>query len=284
MKINKLKKIGIVITNWNSLKYTLDFIKAFNRFRSQGSNLVIVNNSPEDNQKLLKEKSQTVKIINTNKNLGYAGGLNQGIRQLLQDGKTDWFLLMNNDVKLTKKFFDDLLEVKDENTIYSPVILNVENDIVQNTGGKLVLHYGGAINLNKGSQFQEIVKIEPDFLSGCCLFMNRKVIEKVGELNELYESYYEDVDYSFRARKEGIKLEILWDTPLRHYHSMSTKNISGYKDFLITRNSLWFARRDLAFSRKQIFIFFAVVIGFFWVLPRPKNLPYYFNGVIKGLT
>lgn len=278
-----MKKIGIVITNWNSLKYTLGFIKDFKRLRPQGSTLVIVNNSPEDNTRLLKEKSKIITIINTDKNLGYAGGLNQGILYLKDKTEVDWFMLMNNDVKLTKEFFADLLKLENQNTIYSPVIINVEDDIVQNTGGKLVLYYGGTLNLNKGNQFQEMVKAEPDFLSGCCLFMNRKVIEKVGELDEFYESYYEDVEYSFRARKKGIKLEVLWDTPLRHYHSMSTKNISGYKDFLITRNSLWFARKDLIFPRKYIFIFFAVVIGFFWVLPRPKNLPFYFKGVIKGL-
>lgn len=278
-----MKKLGIVIVNWNSLKYTLEFSNAFKKLRPQGSILVVVNNSPEDNEKLSKISSDTVIVLNTNGNLGYAGGLNRGIKYLQKDKRVDWYLLINNDVKLTKDFINDLLQVTDTNTIYSPVIVNMHDDIVQNTGGDMRIFIGGTVNLNKGKHFEKIIRKTPDFLSGCCLFMHKNVVEKVGEMDEFYESYYEDIDYSFRARRKGVKLEVLWNTKLRHHHSMSTKNISGYKDFLITRNSIWFAQKDLSFPRKQIFVFFGILVGFFYVLPRPRNLPFYFRGVKEGL-
>lgn len=279
-----MKKLGIVIVNWNSLKYTLEFIKTFESLKLSKSFIIIINNSPKDNQKLDELRSESIRLVNTNENLGYAGGLNKGIKYLLENTDSEWILLVNNDVKLTQELFYAFDNLEDKNTIYSPVIVNTNDDIVQNTGGGIRVYLGGTINLNKGVEFNKIKKLDPDFISGCCMYMHKDVIKKVGYFDEEYGSYFEDVDFSLRAKEKGIKLQILWDTMLRHYHSMSTKNISGFKDFLITRNSLWFARRDLKFPKKQIFMFFAVVVGFFSILPRPKNLPFYFRGVIKGLT
>jgi GT2 family glycosyltransferase len=195
----------------------------------------------------------------------------------------DWILLINNDVKIDSKFIERLRSLKDRNTIYSPVITNHDSDIVQNTGGKLVLLYGGTINLNKGVQIQDIKKVDPDFLSGCCLFFHKEVLEKVGYLDESYGSYYEDVEWCFRAREKGVSLEVLWDLTLPHYHSMSTSNNSGFKDYLIAKNSIKFAKSDLNKFNASVFIFFSMLTGFLWVLPRPKNLPYFFRGVKDGL-
>lgn len=278
-----MKKIGIVIVNWNSLKYTNSFISDFKSISPTDSTLVVVNNSKEDNTQLLKKQSKNIKIINTNSNLGYAGGLNKGIEYLKKKTECDWFLLINNDVKLTRELFSDLLNVEDTNTIYSPVILNINNDIVQNTGGRINIWVGGAINLNKEKLYKDIKKVNPDFVSGCCMFVSKDVIIKVGDFEESYGSYCEDVDFCVRAVKGGVRLEILWDTVLRHYHSMSTKNISGYKDYLITRNVLWFARRNIIGLKKYLFILNSIVVNFFTILTRYRNLKHYFTGVRDGL-
>lgn len=277
-----MNKIGTIIVNWNSLQFTLDFLEMYRNSHIKGDQLVLVNNSPEDNDEVLKIKEKYIKVINTNKNLGYAGALNKGMNYLDKED-IDWILLINNDVKIDSKFIERLRSLKDRNTIYSPVITNHDSDIVQNTGGKLVLLYGGTINLNKGVQIQDIKKVDPDFLSGCCLFFHKEVLEKVGYLDESYGSYYEDVEWCFRAREKGVSLEVLWDLTLPHYHSMSTSNNSGFKDYLIAKNSIKFAKSDLNKFNASVFIFFSMLTGFFWVLPRPKNLPYFFRGVKDGL-
>lgn len=277
-----MKKLGIVTVNYRSLKYTLQFVEGISK-SIKDFVLVVVNNSPEDNDRLLEESSEFIIIINTNDNHGYSGGLNIGIDYLQQNTDSDWILLINNDVKLTKSFFNDLMSLEDENTVFSPTIVNIHNDIVQNTGGKLNIWIGGALNINKGKKIHKTTKTKPDFLSGCCLFMSMKVLDKVGKLNDNYGSYCEDMDFSYRAIEKGVKLEVLWDTILRHYHSMSTKSIPGYKDFLITRNLLWFAKKNLKFPRRQILIFNSIVVGFFTILTRPQNLSFFFKGVIEGL-
>lgn len=277
-----MKPIGVVTVNYRSLKYTFEFAEAIGKTLDNHL-LVIVNNSPEDADKLKKLESKNIVIINTKKNVGYSGGLNLGMKHILQETKIEWLLIGNNDVIITKGFVEKLPDLTDQNTIYSPVIMNVNDDIVQNTGGKVGILYGGTINVNKGKHIKKVKKVQPDFLSGCFLYFHKSVLEKVGFFDEEYESYFEDVDFSMRARKKGVKLEIVWDWILRHYHSMSTKHNSGEKDYLIARNAIYFAKKDLTGLKKYIFIFSAIIIGFFWVLPRPKNLPFYFKGVMKGL-
>jgi len=264
------------------LKYTFEFAEAIGKTLDNHL-LVIVNNSPEDADKLKKLESKHIVIINSERNVGYSGGLNLGMEYIIQKTQIEWLLIGNNDVIITDEFIKKLSGLTDENTIYSPVIMNVNDDIVQNTGGNVGILYGGTINVNKGKNFSEIKKVQPDFLSGCFLFFHKAVIEKVGLFDEEYESYFEDVDFSMRARRKGVRLEIVWDWILRHYHSMSTKHNSGEKDYLIARNAIYFAKKDLTSIRKYVFIFSAIVIGFFWVLPRPKNLPFYFKGIMKGL-
>ena len=280
--LNILKQIGVVTVNYRSLDYTLQFVQSVGKTLDNYL-LVIVNNSPEDADKLKKLKNKNVVIINSKGNIGYSGGLNSGMKYIIENTKIDWLLIGNNDVIITSEFVEKLPKLSDQNTIYSPVIMNVEDDIVQNTGGNVGIIYGGTININKGKLISEIKKVQPDFLSGCFLYFHKSILDKVGYFDEEYESYFEDVDFSMRARKKGVKLEIVWDWLLRHYHSMSTKHNSGEKDYLIARNAIYFAKKDLTSLKKYVFILSSIVIGFFWVLPRPKNLPFYFKGVISGL-
>ena len=78
----------------------------------------------------------------------------------------------------------------------------------------------------------------PDFLSGCCFLLSRKVIEEVGYFDEDYHSYYEDVDFSISAKRKGYILSIIPEAKLWHYHSASTESVPEYKIRMISRNSI----------------------------------------------
>ena len=131
--LNILKQIGVVTVNYRSLDYTLQFVQSVGKTLDNYL-LVIVNNSPEDADKLKKLKNKNVVIINSKGNIGYSGGLNSGMKYIIENTKIDWLLIGNNDVIITSEFVEKLPKLSDQNTIYSPVIMNVEDDIVQNTG------------------------------------------------------------------------------------------------------------------------------------------------------
>lgn len=275
-------KVSIVTVNWGTYEQTCGFSESLLNQTYANFEIVVVNNSPEENGLFGSwEKSKKIHVVNTGKNLGYSGGLNAGMKYALEKLEADYLLLTNNDVEVSKNLIRDFLSVADDETIYAPLILKRNTGVVQNTGGKLSIVVGGTINLNKDRNISKIKKIDPDFLSGCMLFLHKNVVERIGYFDERFGSYYEDVDYCIRAKDQGISLKILWDLKIRHFHSMSTRGKCGYKIYLITRNSLLFARKHLEGIKKLIFIFSSISRGFVQYLFN--NFRFYLKGVKEGL-
>jgi GT2 family glycosyltransferase len=126
-------------------------------------------------------------------------------------------------------------------------------------------------------------KIPPDYFSGCVLFMHRSVIETVGFFDETFGTYYEDVDFCYRAKKLGIGMESLWDVTARHFHSYSTKGENTHKIYLLNRNQILFARKHLRGLPRVVFIIAAVIRGFLSNL-NAKRLKSYLSGIKEGFS
>ncbi len=277
--------IGIVTVNWNAYEITVKFAEQLLENNLQNFTLVIVNNSPEEDTAFDQTPlcyDPKIQLIHAGANLGYSGGLNLGIKTLMQQPEVRQFLLMNNDVEFDKDFLQRMsLEGNDSNTIYSPVVMLRDTVLVQNTGGAVHLWLGGAMNLNKNVPIERIRKRKPDFLSGCILFMERPVVEKVGFFDEIYGSYWEDVDYCYRAKRLGIRLEVLWDVTANHFHSYSTKGNSDYKSYLLNRNQILFAKKHLTLLPRILFSTMAIVRGFIQAILTGR-MGSYFQGVKEG--
>lgn len=190
---------------------------------------------------------------------------------------------MNNDTSFEADFLEKLLETAVADTISSPVILYHETDVVQNTGGRISTLVGGSRNLNKGVRFELLKRKAPDFLSGCCMFMHRDVVPRVGLFERRYHSYYEDADFCLRARDLGISLKIIWDLKLWHAHSASTRSQPGQKVRLLSRNGILFARERLRPPRRSLFILAGILRGFLQHAGR-KTFSSYLRGVKEGLS
>lgn len=279
--------IGIVTVNWNGFAVTSSLVMLIIEHCPAPFQLVVVNNSPEEKESFDKSAlyhHPGIRVIHASKNTGYSGGLNTGIRLLLLSPEISYILLMNNDVEIEADFFRQMQAGgAQHDCIYAPLILLRDTELVQNTGGKLVTWLGGTINLNKNVPLAQIHRQQPDFLSGCVLFMHREVVETVGLFDETFGSYYEDVDYCLRAVTYGIRMEILWDLRVRHFHSHSTKGDSSYKVYLLNRNQILFARKSLSWTKRVIFIAAAILRGLLMNLST-KRIKAYFQGVKDGLS
>jgi GT2 family glycosyltransferase len=278
--------IGIVTVNWHGFEVTRNLVAQILKNDVQPLRLVVINNSPEEKVQFDADALFTndmIAVIHSAENIGYAGALNQGIKMLLAVPEVSNFLLMNNDVEIAENFLSQMLaEAQRPDRIYAPLILYRDTDRVQNTGGKLHLWLGGTINLNKDTPVSQIRKIAPDFLSGCILFMHRTVVDKVGLFDERFGSYYEDLDYSLRARAAVVVIEILWQIEARHFHSYSTQGDGSYKVYLLNRNQILFAKKHLPPIQREFFIISAVLRGFLQNLPGGR-FPAYLRGVQEGL-
>src|SRR3989344_7276867 len=120
-----MKKIYIVILNYNGYEDTLILLKSLPKLKADGYKLftVIVDNGSTDqsvNQlSAVSSQLKLDKVIENKKNLGFAKGNDRGIKYGLDHG-ADYILLLNNDTKTIDNFLPSLLKINAD--IASPVV------------------------------------------------------------------------------------------------------------------------------------------------------------------
>lgn len=265
-------KVSIIIVNWNGYIDTLECLKSLENIEYPNYEVVIVDNGSTDNSVLeIKKHYPKHLLIETNENLGFAGGNNVGIRYALDHG-TDQILLLNNDTVVDKYFLKKLVDhsISNQNIgIVGPLIYYFKEK-------KKLWWQGGNFDFwfNFCDYSFDKVPEKPyqsSFISGCALLIKKDVIEKIGLLNEDYFLYYEDADWCFRAKKEGynctiIPSSIIWHKvssssgsslkPQNQYYFIRNKMLFAFRNFSIFKFVLFIVPYSLKFLGKTIFLFF----------------------------
>ncbi len=175
---------------------------------------------------------KTYFIDNTHNNRGYAGGANEGIKLALKD-KADILVVANTDISLSALKNIDILEATKHFDVYG---LRMRQEGKVYYGGEVdkLRMSGGLIEKKPSKRFVEV-----DFPSGSLFFMNREVVEKIGLWDESYFLYYEEVDYSQRARLTGFKVGIDSDLEYTHFETSKDNPTKNYWLFKSHLKFLW---------------------------------------------
>ncbi len=285
------KKVYIILLNWNGKEDTLECLKSFEKIKYDNYQIIVVDNGSEDDSVVeIEKKYPKVKIIENKKNLGFAGGNNVGIKYAM-DNNVDYVLLINNDTIVEKNFLTELVKIGDSDEkiglLGSKIYFHGDKKRIWFAGGKInwLKNKGTHIGLDEIDEGQYDKTKEVDYLTGCCLLIKRKVIERISGLEEDYFLYYEDTDYSLRAQKIGYKCVYVPESRIYHKISRSTKPGSASYVHYHVRNGLLMARRNgniltrlalypycLVLSLKQV----AKII----VLPKKRS---WTNAVLRGV-
>ena len=145
--------LGIVIVNLDLKEITRACIHSLLISGADLRQIILVDNGSQDNSvEFLREQfGPDMSIVQVEKNLGYAHGLNLGIPMALQNG-AKWLLLMNNDVEVAEDFFSELEKATHSPfAIISPLILYYDlpnqiwygGDLLKATTANLELTYPG---------------------------------------------------------------------------------------------------------------------------------------------
>jgi len=170
-------------------------------------------------------------INNTENNIGYAGGVNQGIKKALKDG-CDLFIIANPDISLKVKVHPaGVLEASRYFDIWG---LTMRQQGKLYYGGEIDnwRMSGGLVDKKPKNRFQSA-----DFVSGSLMVIKKKVIDKIGFFDESYFLYYEEVDYCYRAKKAGFRVGI--DSAITYDHFEISKD-NPEKNYFLFKNRLKF--------------------------------------------
>jgi hypothetical protein len=240
-----LPKVAIIILNFNGWADTLECLASLNRLDYSNFEIILIDNASKERPPLVNVQflKLTIFQVFNEKNLGFAGGNNQGIKIALERG-ADYVLLLNNDTTVEPDFLKKLVEAGENNKsygIFGPVIYYSDEP-------EKIWFAGGQFNWSKtqGSHLfanpsEELKRV--DYVTGCCLLAKKEIIEKIGLLSEDYFLYYEDGDWCLRSQKAGYSCGLVGSAKIYHKQSRSAQEFSYPYIYYHSRNGLIFSSR-----------------------------------------
>lgn len=257
--------ITIITINYNSSENTIKLLKSLDAQSDKNFKIIVVENNsePKEKEKLKNylNLNQNIALIENPTNLGFSGGNNVGIRKTLSllntkpilstdENNENWITLLNNDTWVENNFISRLKTIlKNKKGIVS--IPLAENDKIAYCGKNLWLKNHGYHICDIGKAKKEKNK----YAIGGAMAVNKNVFDKIGLLDEKYFIYFEDMDFSARARKAGFTISTGYGLNVRHSASTSTKKLGSSKLLHYHyRNALYFNFKNGSFFVKLLVI------------------------------
>jgi GT2 family glycosyltransferase len=213
---------SIIILTHNGLSFTKECIASiFNHTREDFELIIVDNKSTDGTVGYLKTLPKTTVIANRI-NRGFPGGCNQG----LSVAKGENIVLLNNDTVVTAGWLNRLLWWMNQDESIGIVGPRSNYVVPQQSVHPVPYETMREMQLfaarRSKSHFRQ--GCEADYLSGLCMVLKKSLIEQIGGLDERFNpGYYEDTDFSVRARISGKKLWVANDVYIHHYGSSSFK-------------------------------------------------------------
>ena len=239
-------EVSIITINYNGLENTCALIESI-PFNENMEVIVVDNASKNQEAEAIAKRCPQVKVIQSNRNLGFAGGNNLGIQAAL--GK--YLFLVNNDT-----FFKDFniqalikrMESSPEIGVVCPEIRFAwGNNFIQFAGysplSKITIR-NHAIGYGEEDHGQYDTAHTTPYAHGAAMLIRRDAIDKVGLMPECYFLYYEELDWSMMFSRSGYQI---WYEPkctIYHKESQATGQNSPLRTYYLTRNRLLLVRRN----------------------------------------
>lgn len=240
-------RLAAVVLNYRTPDDTLLAARSLLLSRRVPDAILVVDNDPHGCEAALAPLGRGIAYMRTGRNLGFAAGMNVGIRAALADG-ADRVLLLNSDAMVAPDCLarlEHVLATWPQAGIAGPMVLSrARPDRTASLGlsfdkatGRMRHH--GAGQPVPGMAPPRVV----DAVSGCCMLVVREVFERVGLLDDEYFFGFEDLDFCLRAREAGFHSVLAPGALAYHEGGRSIGRASPRRLYFASRNHLRLARR-----------------------------------------
>lgn len=230
---------------------------------------------PEKDLKTCTEYPHLV-LIQTGANLGFAGGMNVGIRYALESKDMGFVWILNNDTVVEADALRYLVSRFQEDNgrcgiCGSTVFFYDKPSLIQTYGG---IHYNswlGSVKFLCSDEFyncREKVEQKMDAVYGASMLVSKKFLEEVGIMSEEYFLYFEELDWAMRGKSKNLKCCYAPESIIYHRSGKSTKasdwnpeKKSLLSDFFLLRNRLLFTRKFFPYAIPTVYLSLFVSIA-----------------------
>jgi GT2 family glycosyltransferase len=288
MNFTEEPSVAIILVNWNGYDLTKSCVKSLNHLTYTNFSVILVDNGSEDKSvERLKNEFPDLTYLQNKENLGFTGGNNIGILYALEKN-FGYVLLLNNDTVAEPEFLEPMVAFLEKNPTYGAaqpkILFEGKRNTIWNAGGGyfkwLEMTWSVGIGEKDNGQFDR--EKDTPWITGCCFLVKTSCIRQTGLLDNGYFAYYEDVDWSFRMKKNGFRLRYIPTSVVYHVvgaSSISKQNtkegvVSPIVHFYRIRNHLYLIRSH---SQWMSFLLSLVYQSF-------KNLAFIFLFMVRGRT
>jgi GT2 family glycosyltransferase len=215
-------RVACIVLNWNGWQDTLACLDALREGTYSELNIIVVDNgSTDDSVARIRSTHPEVLLLESGKNLGFAGGNNVGIRHALAHG-ADYVWLLNNDTKPAPAAMSALVAKAQTD----PRIGAVSSICFYAHEPSAVEAWAGArVNLWVGYGRNSTQPRPDDWfhsLNGTSVLIAGSALKEVGLLDEGFFLYWEDTEFCLRLRKKGWRIAAAPDSQVLHKVNAST--------------------------------------------------------------
>jgi GT2 family glycosyltransferase len=303
-----MKRIAVILVDWNGVEVTRECLRSLsylNKSNLYSVQIILVDNgSAIPIMPILIGEFPGVIYFRSELNLGFAGGNNIGIRYAI-DNNYDYSVLLNNDTTVSPEFIEKLfsqMETDSSIGVTQPKIYFQHNkEEIWNAGNRYNSWLGitSTIGYGQKDKAEYNFRKEMRWATGCAMMIRNAIFtsNNLSFLNENYETYYEDVEFSFRVKKAGFRILYVPDSTIYHIagysvNSNTTSNEGRTHPFIVylhSRNRIFLLRQFTQWYKwPTVFIYqsvyFTLLICRFLFLQRPAKLKNVFRAVRDGLS
>ncbi|MCD6347743.1 MAG: glycosyltransferase family 2 protein [Bacteroidales bacterium] len=249
-----MPRIAIVILNWNGMLFLQQFLPVLvKNTPSDMAEIIVADNHSSDNSvSWLSQNHPSIRIIQLEKNYGFAEGYNLAVQQC----SNELILMLNSDVEVSANWLSPLLTAMDNQNyaaVMPKILSHTDKQRFEYAGasGGFIDSYGypfcrgrvfDSIETDNG-QYNSTTEVF--WTSGACMMVRRSVFIQAGGFDADFFAHMEEIDLCWRIQRLGLKLKVIPDSCVYHVGGGTLPNESSHKLFLNFRNNLFLLYKNL---------------------------------------
>lgn len=261
-----MKKLGVIILNWNGLELLRRFLPSASRHTvCDTADLIVADNgSTDDSVAWIRKNHPEVKLIELPENYGFAEGYNRAIAA----ADYPFITLLNSDVEVTEGWWRPVLSFMESD----PSVGAVQPKILS-WRDKSSFEYAGAAGgyldrfgypFCRGRLFDSVEKDEGQYdgppvdvawASGACMTVRREAYVGLGGLDPKFFAHMEEIDLCCRMLNAGWRVCAVTDSKVYHVGGASLNQGNPRKTYLNFRNNLLLLHKNLTRRRGRRVLF-----------------------------
>lgn len=250
-----MKKVSIVILNWNGQALLEKFLPSVTRYTHPSlAEIVVADNASTDQSiDFIKSQYPDIRIIILSENLGFAEGYNQALRQV----DAEYYVLLNSDVEVTEGWLLPTLHYMEQHSdvaaVQPKILSQKDKSFFEYAGaaGGFIDKYGypfcrGRIFSTAEKDNGQYNNPEPIFwATGACLVIRATDFQAVGGFDATFFAHMEEIDLCWRLNARGRKIYCLTQSTVYHVGGATLSEESPQKTYLNFRNNILMLYKNL---------------------------------------